>query len=326
MLSAVPEYSFIIPTLGRRENLITIIEKIEKILRGKYEIIIVHDDIRTAILQEAAKHSNVVLIRNMTGNRNSGNQRNIGAQAAVNDVLVFMDDDVDPQESFLRFLASEPDISGIMFPEIITDRDVPFPLGDHVSGKALVTACVVMKRDVFDGVGQFNTELINYREDTEFFIRATKKSVKISFMDGGYVKHPVRYTTFKTFRSFFFKNEQEPLFHKLVNGRYNGILQSKPLSSTANRYGFSVASYLFIFLIALILSSAVFHLLLPIMVILLLFAIFLAAVTFIWSRKGPEIRRRDMVKFFQNVLFIAFIVTIIPARILGSIRYRHFTL
>ncbi len=326
MHSEVPGYSFIIPTLGTRENLITIIEKIEKILRGKYEIIIVHDDNRNSILQEASEHSNVLLIRNVTGNRNLGNQRNIGAQAAGNDVLVFMDDDVDPQESFFRFLASEPNISGIMLPEIVTDRDIPFPLGDHVSGKALVTACVVMKRDVFNEVGQFSTELINFREDTEFFIRAAKKSVNISFMEGVYVKHPLRYTTLKTFKSFFFKNVQEPLFHKLVKGRYHGILKSKPLSSTANRHGFSVASYLLIFLIVLILSSAVFHLLLPVIVTISLFAIFVVAVTFIWSRKGPEIRRRDLMKFFQIILFIAFIAIIIPARILGSIRYRHFTL
>ncbi|MEM3193171.1 MAG: hypothetical protein QW292_14025, partial [Candidatus Parvarchaeota archaeon] len=162
--------------------------------------------------------------------------------------------------------------------------------------------------------------------DTEFFIRAIKLGIKIEFIDGAFVNHPVRFTKFSTFRSFFKKNTQEPLFHKLVNGDYAGILQSGFLSSIPNRYGFSFSSYFLFFWLIIFVGSYAFGLVLPFLALLLSFAIVVAVGVSVWNYYGEKLFGGPSSRLFQIILYFAYICVTIPARIAGSIKYRHFTL
>lgn len=320
------KFSFIIPTLGKRENILNILEKIETSLNREYEIIVVYDGNMSKILVHAGEHQKIRLLRGGSENIGAAFKRNLGASASNYDFLIFMDDDVMPDDTFFNFLDNIEDLNEILIPEIKTQIRLPFPLGDHVSGKVPVTACMVIPKSLFYTIGSFNNEFLNYRDDTEFFTRARKLGIRMEFIDGAFVNHPVRFTKFITFRSFFMKNTVEPLFHKLTNGDYAGILQSGFLSSIPNRYGLSFSSYFLFFWLILFVGSYTFGLILPFFILLLSFTIVVAVAVSIWNFYGEKLFSGRSSRFFQIVLYLAYICVTIPARIIGSIKYRHFTI
>ena len=312
--------------MGTRNNLLNIVQKINSEMGGDIEIIIVYDRFLTEVLSDTQNMNNVKLILNSSGNLSPGRKRNIGAECSSGEILIFMDDDVDPDSSLFRFLKSDSDISHIVLPEIKTEIDIPFPLGDHVSGRAMVTACMIIRRSIFFETGEFNTLLFNYREDSEFFIRAVKKGFSVVFENGVYVNHPVRITDLSTFRIFFTKNSYEPLFHKLVNGEYAHVIESRPWSSSANRIGISAATYFLLALLVVVISLLITGNVTALIAIVSALVLLTVSSVLTWNFAGESLVRSGSYRVFRIPLYIAYIVTIIPARIFGSLKWRHFTL
>ena len=266
-----PKCSFIIQTVANRKSILEIIKAIKNANFTNFEIIVVaqisgKND--KGIMIELEGLSDIRFIKN-SGLDSIPMNRNLGFKASKGDILCFLDDDVTLDASLMNFLSNIITCNGnICFPEIKNSANVPFPLGDHVGGKSYVSACFIMCRDDFVKIGGLNENLFIFREDSEFFIRAKRNGLGLSFIPDTFVWHPVRYTNFKTIRSFFIKNELEPLFHKLTKGCYYGLLGGRKISLTPNHYGFSILTYFLILVSTL--SIALFFFSPPLLIILIL--------------------------------------------------------
>ena len=323
------KYSFIIPTVGDRENIFKIIEAINGSGLENYEIIAVLQIIaktQKTIRDDLEKVYGIKLITT-TEFASTSLARNRGAEISHGGILCFIDDDVLPPDEMFTFLGEIGYIScRILFPEIKNSEYIPFPLGDHVGGRAFVSACFIINREEYLRLGGMNGRLSLFRDDSEFFIRAVKNGLRLEFIPDVYVWHPVRFTNSKAIRQMFRKQKLEPLFHKLVSGDYAAVLQPKPYSFLANRYGFSVAGY---FLISSVILIAVLATVSPLILsVLLLGYLGLSTIPSTLYFRKPRVFLAGKLSrlLIKTSIYLIIFPVFIYARIIGSIRYRHFTL
>ena len=323
------KYSFIIPTVGDRENIFKIIKAINESGLENYEIIVVLQVIaktQKEITDKLEKVREIILII-MTNYDSIPLARNRGAEISHGGILCFIDDDVLLTDEMFTFLGEIGYISSrILFPEIKNSEYIPYPLGDHVGGRAFVSACFIINREEYLRLGGMNGRLSLFRDDSEFFIRAVKNGLRLEFITDMYVWHPIRFTKSKTIRQMFKKQKLEPLFHELVSGDYAGVLQPKPYNFVANRFGFSVAGY---FLISSIIFIAVLAAVSPlILFVLILGYLGLATIpSTLYFRKPRVFLSGKLSRLLIKIsIYLIIFPVFIYARIIGSIRYRHFTL
>ena len=323
------KYSFIIPTVGDREDIFKIIKAINESGLKNCEIIVVLQII--AKTQSAIRHDleelKYISLVATTEFASTSLARNKGAEISRGKILCFFDDDVSPTNRMFKFLDEIGDISSkIFFPEIKNIEYIPFPLGDHVGGETFVSACFVISREEYLKLGGMNGGLSLFRDDSEFFIRAVKNGLRLEFIPDVYVWHPVRFTTSKTIRRMFRKQMFEPLFHKLVSGDYSGVLQPKPYNFLANRHGFSVASY---FLLASLILTVLLATISPIFLAVLILAYLGLSVipSLIYFRKPRLFLAGKLSIILARIAIYLIIFPVFTcSRIIGSIRYCHFTL
>jgi glycosyltransferase involved in cell wall biosynthesis len=323
------KYSFIIPTVGNRENIFKIIKAINESGLENYEIIVVLQVIAKAqkeITDKLEKVRGIILII-MTNYDSIPLARNRGAELSQGKILCLIDDDISPTDGLFKFLGAIGDKAPtIMFPEIENIEYIPYPLGDHVGGRAFVSACFIINREQYLKLGGMNGRLSLFRDDSEFFIRAVKDGSRLEFIPDVYVWHPVRFTNSKTIRQMFRKQKLEPLFHKLVSGDYAGVLQPKPYNFLANRYGFSVAGY---FLISSIILITVLAAISPLILsVLILGYLGLSTIPSTLYFRKPRVFLAGKLSrlLIKTSIYLIIFPVFIYARIIGSIRYRHFTL
>ena len=323
------KYSFVIPTIGSRDNISKIIEAIKQSGLKDCEIVVIlqiSELTSRDIISQLEKFNGINIIT-VRGHISTSMARNMGAEASKGKILCFIDDDVLPTPTLFTFLNSIDNIPHkIFFPEIKNREYVPFPLGDHVGGKAFVSACFIMGRKEYLNLGGMNENLWFFREDSELFIRAVKNGMKLEFIPDAYVWHPVRFTTHRAIMNMFKKQQREPLFHHLVSGDYAGVFASKPFSFQANRHGFSVASY---FLIASSIFICVSALILPLLLFVAVTLYLACAVilSLIYFRNPRIFLGRKWSKTLAKIsIYMIIFPVFILARAIGSIRYRHFTL
>ena len=327
--SLTPKFSFIIPTVANRENLLELISTLKNANLKDFEIIVVMQistKNNTQIRTKLEKFTDIILIK-LTGVDSVPMKRNLGFKRSRGDILCFIDDDVTIDVSLINFLKNSSILEGIIyFPEIMNSYYLPFPLGDHVGGKSYVSACFIINSKDFSKIGGMNDLLLTYRDDTEFFIRSVRKGMHLNFLDDAFVIHPVRRTNFNTMRSFFRKSELEPLFHKLTKGCHYGLLGGRQISFTPNRYGFSILTYFLV--LVLIISVALFFLSPTLLIILLLtyslFSLIPSSLYMIYPDMFLESENRR--KFASVSIYMMLLVILIPARLIGSLKYKHFTL
>jgi cellulose synthase/poly-beta-1,6-N-acetylglucosamine synthase-like glycosyltransferase len=323
------KYSFIIPTVGNRENIFKIIVAISESGLENYEIIVVLQITANTqkVIKDCLENLNDIILVTTREFASTSLARNNGAEMSQGKILCFIDDDVFPTETLFKFLADIDNASAkILFPEIKNSEYIPFPLGDHVGGRGFFSACFIIEREEYLRIGGMSGRLSLFRDDSEFYIRAVKNGIKLEIIQDVYVWHPVRFTTSKTIQQMFRKQKLEPLFHNLVSGRYAGVLYAKPYNFLANRYGFSVASYFLITSVILIVIAAFTE---PsILIVSILVYVGLSTIPSAMYFKNPRVfltRKSSRLLIKISIYLIIFPVFIL-ARIIGSIRYRHFTL
>lgn len=322
--------SFIIPTVANRENLICLLNQLKNTGFENYEVIVI---LQTSfandlgIVENLKKHLGIRLIIN-NGAKSSGSNRNIGASVADGQFLCFIDDDISLDSSFIKVLRQMTfDPNTIYFPEIRNEEFVPFPLGDHVSGRSYVSACFVISNRGFLLCGPFNEELNIYREDSEFFIRARKKGLNLYFLENAFVWHPIRFANGKTLKSYFTKNMLEPLFHKITKGNYEGVLHHRTFSLLPSHRGVSIVTYFVVISATVISLMALAGQLATIAWIVTLYLVFSASPVLVFMRfPFFFIKRVALLRFSIVAMYLLIIPEIFVARVAGSIKYRHFAI
>jgi GT2 family glycosyltransferase len=322
-------YSFVIPTLARRENIFDLVETITTSHLESYEIIIVIQlsGKNLSVIYDRLREMNTVKIVYNRELNSIPLGRNIGAKNASGNIICFIDDDVTIDNTFLEYLkCSKLASDTIYFPEIKNKTSVPFPLGDHVGGRSFVGACFLIGRETFLNSRGMDPDFLTYRDDSEFFIRMKKSGFKLEFITEVYVWHPVRFTKFSTIMSFFRKNELEPLFHKKTGGVYDGVIEKHILSFLPNKFGFSILTYFLIGTISLLFIILLTNpsILIFLIFIYVIFSLVPSSAYFV----NPQIflRSRYLSSIATLSIYFILFVVLIPARLLGSIKYKHFTL
>jgi len=186
-------FSVVIPTLNEEVYLPRLLDSIEHQNLQPDEIIVADNHSKDRTREIARKRGCTVVDG---GYLSEG--RNRGAEAATQDILVFLDaDTILPTGKFFSqligtFIAQEGDI-GSCFATNVKEED-PFPVPSHffynstkrmntVTAKTLKRVvgelgwCVIARRSFYNKIGGFD-ENTRVMEDTEFFQRAVQKGGK----------------------------------------------------------------------------------------------------------------------------------------------------
>lgn len=324
-----PYISFIIPTICSRLTIFETINNIEKFSNFDYEVIISYYKKKNSnklICDRLNSQTNCKIKVIESKSESSGANRNKGAQNATGNFLCFIDDDVTLENSFFYYLNKfELNNNFVYFPEIHNEIYLQYPLGDHVGGKSYVSACFIINRKKFAELGYMNETLNIYREDSEFFIQCKRNGMILEFMDNTFVNHPIRFLKWKTFKTIFLKNEYEPLFHKMTSGNYYGVLTRNSYSTLPNKHGFSIVFY-FITLLLITIGLVIIYNLYIFFVLVLLYILFSMSMTSLFIHLNRKILKY---KILKNLSILSIFLLLLPilfiSRVIGSIKYRHFT-
>jgi len=216
-------YSFIIPTLNEEKllpQLLGIIDNKELIIKYNYEIIVSDGGSNDNTIKIAHNHSDVVLINDKGSNQNIAIGRNLGAEVAKGEILIFHNGDVLPnnielmlktiKEDFLEseYLAmtccvkvfkDEQKFIDLVFQ---TFYNYYFHLLNLIGMGMGRGECHIVRKNIFNEFNGYNEELAA-GEDFDLFRRIRKKG-KILFSRKLVVyESPRRYRKLGHFRILF---------------------------------------------------------------------------------------------------------------------------
>jgi GT2 family glycosyltransferase len=209
-MSLPPALTFVVPTCGRPAS-------IERLLRAlaqqqtsaPFAVVIVSDGVPASRVGVPPSEAWPFAIRVETQARKGpAAARNLGASIAQSDLLVFMDDDIEPGpsvvEAHLRFHARRPGAIGAGSLDPVASHE-GF-LGSALAGwwevmgdgladprhrftfRDLLTGHCSMSRTTFAEVGGFDPALACH-EDFDFGYRALAQNVPLAFVDGAAARH-----------------------------------------------------------------------------------------------------------------------------------------
>lgn len=145
--------------------------------------------------------------------------RNIGAEKASNDKILFLDSDCYPVEGWKKRMEEALEEKDIAEGEVkyIGER-TPFSRIVENRGEEgrFLTANLGVKKEVFEKV-KFDESYAIFREDTDFGLRALEKGFNSIFVEAK-VEHDAGKRTFKTFLKDQLRYETEPYFYQKFRG------------------------------------------------------------------------------------------------------------
>lgn len=196
-------FSLIIPTCNRPEFLescLNVVASLKKSLsNSEYEVIVTDDSLDDGTrLMMASKFPQFSWLAGPK--RGPAANRNNGARKALGRWLIFLDDDVIPDNNILLAYSNAiikfPDshaFEGAIFPDNwdLLKKDMSeCPVND--TGGCFWSANIAITKELFSEIGGFNEAfLIAAQEDQEIFDRIRLKSI-VPFLREAFVIHPVR--------------------------------------------------------------------------------------------------------------------------------------
>ncbi|MCA9371599.1 glycosyltransferase [Candidatus Woesebacteria bacterium] len=192
------QFSIVIPTLNEEKYLPRLLDNIVK-QQGKhdFEIFVVDAESTDQTISVAKSFSSKLPVKILRARvRNLSFQRNLGAQRAKGDYLIFLDADSQIPNNFLQNLKSELAKCAylICIPEIKTSRDSLIDQNIIKIANYLITvakyiqrpfaagACLIIHRYTFlhlDGftITQLHEKKVLFSEDADFLIRARQTGI-----------------------------------------------------------------------------------------------------------------------------------------------------
>jgi glycosyltransferase involved in cell wall biosynthesis len=215
--------SVIIPTHNRPGKLATLLGCLRQqdLADADYEIIVVDDNSVPAVtLPSSADGPKVTLVRLDEIERSTA--RNTGAAVATGEWLVFLDDDMTVEDSFLcRHLSAHmtwpntlvvgsirlPDEAGLTafgrFRQRLEDQGLPQKPGLASMSNFCTAANMSLSRELFLGIGGFDGAIIS-GEDQDFALRHTASGGRIVFWPEA---KGIHWDTSLDIRSYCLRNE-----------------------------------------------------------------------------------------------------------------------
>ncbi|MCS7137355.1 MAG: glycosyltransferase family 2 protein, partial [Candidatus Caldarchaeum sp.] len=182
--------SVIIPTFNEERHIKACIESLLKQDLKDMEIIVVDNgskDKTTAIVEEyISKHPEKIRLIGLDKNYGPGGARNMGAEAARGDVLVFLDADMVFPPEYVRKLVepilNQGVVSTVHGEELVANTDNPWVKVQGQARKSKQTrigeAFRAIRRDVFLKHGGFDPSL-HYHDDRTFYHKTGVKAVVV---------------------------------------------------------------------------------------------------------------------------------------------------
>ncbi|MDN3204693.1 glycosyltransferase family 2 protein [Algoriphagus sediminis] len=190
--------SIIIPTLNRPAQLIKLLEKIIH-FDDEDEIIVVDDSMESLNKAIEANFGKKIKYKNRGKRLGVSSARNLGAELATSNYLLFLDDDDDFTDSWLNSFRSHiqktPDL---IFCNMIsvepngkrhyvsTSDNSLGAMGDRI----VIPGAWMVRRDFFLNLNGYDERLL-FAENTEFFYRAFSEKPKVSYIsEFNFIYHP----------------------------------------------------------------------------------------------------------------------------------------
>lgn len=210
--------SVIIPTYNRNQKLQTTVENLSRqsFPVEDYEIIVIDDASPEPIKLPENLHPNLRLIR-FDKNQERSKARSTGVDAAAGEILVFVDDDLIVQPTFLEqhYLAHQqwnkliavgkiilpPDkvsAPGIKFRQELEKNGIPLKRGLVDQPNFATGANMSIKRDLYLRLGGFDPKIRGI-EDQDFALRHTAAGGQIAFLPEAEVIHDDDWLDFFSF-------------------------------------------------------------------------------------------------------------------------------
>lgn len=205
-------FSIIVPSYNRNNEILALLDSLVEQTEYGFEVVIVDDNSTTPIQIKKTYPFAVNLIRNEQ-NQGAAGSRNIGAEKAKNEWLLFLDDDdrfaANKCQKYRQFIEARPDVNFIYHPakcemvnekfSYVTKPSKPENINlDHIlrANKIGGMPMIGIKKAFFFALGKLATDLKSL-EDYEFVLKA----VSHPDFNAGFIDEPLSICYFHTQRS-----------------------------------------------------------------------------------------------------------------------------
>jgi GT2 family glycosyltransferase len=219
-----PSFSIVIPTFGRPRGLARLLNGLAPQVAGRLgrEVIVVNDGSDESAYEAIInRHRGWVSYLASEENRGPSAARNSGAKIASGDFLVFVDDDCAPPLDWLdhlvRLLALDGELDAIggttrplesqhphWFEKLLIEGGChPNPVFYRDQLIVMVSACLAVRRTVFDLLGGFVEKVTPLAEDRNLTTRLRLAGANCAIKPGWFVYHDMSSTPKQHFRRYF---------------------------------------------------------------------------------------------------------------------------
>lgn len=216
-----PQFSIVVPTCDRPAALAALLELLQperlSVAPSSFELIVSDDGI-SGVAREMVQTRFPHVSFHAGPRRGPAANRNSGATHATGEWLVFVDDDCQPVEGWLRAIAAEVAARPLDVVEgkiVAPDKKISIFRRDveNLRGDCFWSANLAVRRDFFERIGGFDEEFLQAGgEDMELAHRFRTSGARTSFCTGAVMNHPSHIMSWRAMLEFTFRIRWHALY------------------------------------------------------------------------------------------------------------------